>query len=129
MVRIMRIVLIEDSSGDVRWFQFTLTELGIRHNLIVFETGMEALECFRYTAPPDLIVTGWRLPALSFEEFFAAVRAIPLYQSTPVAVITGVADLIRAHALTAGAICCLQKPVTHDDLRDLFSRMVRGTTA
>ena len=126
----MQITLVEDNPGDVRWFQLALAEIGIHPTLTVFKTGIDALEYFRSGPPPNLIVTDWRLPILTFPEFVQGVRSLPMYKSTPIAVATGVAYLIGKEVLALGIVCCLQKPVDPGELRELFSAATaRGTNA
>ena len=119
----LRIALIEDARGDVRWFRLVLGEAGIPHELTVYAAGNSALDCFSRNPPPDLIVSDWGLPAMEFSEFMQAVRAIPAYESTPVAVFTGIADPIRGQAIALGAICCFEKPVSVEQLRNLLRRI------
>lgn len=117
----VRVVLVDDSPGDVRWFKITLGEIGLEQvEVKAMETAIEAIEYFRSHPPPDLIVSDWRLPVLTFEEFMQSLRAIPSYESVPIVVLTGAADLIRPGVLALGAICCLEKPVPADRLREIL---------
>jgi CheY-like chemotaxis protein len=119
----MRIALIEHHSGDARWFHLTLAEIGREHNLAVFSRGADALAFFRRSSPPDLIVTSDRFPTSNFQDFVENVRAIPIYEATPIAVITGMAYLIRKEVVAQGAIGCLEKPIDTGALLAILNRI------
>lgn len=125
----LRIVLVEDSPGDLHWFRLMIAETRVPHDLIVFDTGMAAIRHFRTAPTPDLIISAWKLPILTFEEFIRDLRSIRTYESTPVAVLSGAGDLIRDRAEELGAICCLQKPIDADQLRMIFAWVERAASA
>ena len=118
----MRIALVEDNPGDVRWFTITIGEMGIPREILVFESGIAAIEAFHQSAPPDLILSNWRLPILEFEDFVHLVRAVPGYETTPIAVVTSDSDHHRERAQALGAICCLEKPVDAEQLGAVFEK-------
>lgn len=123
----MHIALVEESPGDVRWFQNTLAQIDPAHHLTIFETGLRALSAFRESSPPDCIITNWRFPILTLQEFVSEVRAISGYAAIPVAVLTGMADLLGEEASALGAIGCLQKPVTPQCLKGLLDQISPST--
>jgi CheY-like chemotaxis protein len=125
----MRIALVADSPGDIRWFRLTLEEIGIRDGITVFKTGLDAVANFRSGHPPELVVTDWKLPGLTFAEFVREFRSIPGCETTPIVVLTGVAYLIREEVLDLGALCCLEKPLDPDQLRELLQRIALAASA
>jgi DNA-binding response OmpR family regulator len=63
---------------------------------------------------PDLIITDIVLPGKSGLHFISSVRNDRLIGSTPIIVISGCGPMILIEAESAGADCCLEKPIRID---------------
>lgn len=63
---------------------------------------------------PDLIITDIVLPGKSGLHFITSVRGDQVIHSTPILVISGCGPMVLVEAESAGADCCLQKPIQID---------------
>ena len=95
-----RIVLVEDSSGDVCLFQMALKEANLNAELVVLSDGAEALSLVRKEGKyaewpaPDMIVLDKMLPKASGSEVLRAIRASEDLSSVPVVLMTGIASAV-----------------------------------
>jgi signal transduction histidine kinase/CheY-like chemotaxis protein len=108
----LRVLVVEDEEPICRLLDTVLTTLGHRPHVV--QTGAAGLEAFA-AEPFDVVLTDMGLPDLSGEEVarMVAERAPP----TPVVVLTGWADRIRAEAEPLpGVTQILGKPVTIERL-------------
>ena len=60
---------------------------------------------------PDLIITDIVLPGKSGLHFISSVRKEEALKTTPIIVISGCGPMILVEAESAGADCCLEKPI------------------
>lgn len=120
-LKIIEILLVEDSPTDVLMAREALTEAKLLNNIHVTEDGVEALEFLRkegkYThAPrPDLILLDLNLPRKNGREVLAELKADPTFKSIPVVVLTtsrAEEDILRSYNLHAN--CYVVKPVEFD---------------
>jgi DNA-binding response OmpR family regulator len=63
---------------------------------------------------PDLIITDIVLPGKSGLHFITSIRGDQIIHSTPILVISGCGPMVLVEAESAGADCCLQKPIQID---------------
>lgn len=127
--KVVDILLVEDSPGDVRLTREALAEGKLRNNLHVVEDGEQALAYLHRQdgdadAPrPDLILLDLNLPRVDGREVLAHIKADPDLKRIPVVVLTTSSadeDVLRVYELAAN--CFITKPV---DL-DQFMRVVRS---
>lgn len=120
------ILLVEDSTADVRLIQeaFKVTQIQARLNVVA--DGEEALVYLRRGVKyaearrPDLILLDLNLPKISGLEVLAAVKAVEELKSIPVIVLTSSStaeDIIGAYRLQAS--CYLSKPMGFDGFVEL----------
>ena len=128
MDQALRIVLIEDEPADAYWFQYVLREMGQPHEVVVFTTGVAALNQLGELKKPDVIFADWFLPVLNGPEFIADLKRIPTLSEVPLYVVSGVRDL-HQEAIRTGALGCLQKPVDANQLRAVFERLPKPAGA
>lgn len=116
--RLVEILLVEDSPGDVRLTREALREGKIRNNLSVVTDGMEALAFLRregrYAAAPrpDVILLDLNLPRKDGREVLAELKADERLRCIPVVILTTSTDerdVLRAYELHAN--CYITKPV------------------
>jgi chemotaxis family two-component system response regulator Rcp1 len=114
----IRILLVEDSPGDVVLTAEALREARVANELHVARDGDEALRFLRRQgehagAPrPDLVLLDLNLPRVHGKEVLAAMRADPELAGIPVVVLTTSArdaDILDAYDLRANAY--VSKPV------------------
>lgn len=114
----IRILLVEDSPGDVVLTAEALREARVANELHVARDGDEALRFLRRQgehagAPrPDLVLLDLNLPRVHGKEVLAAMRADPELAGIPVVVLTTSArdaDILDAYDLRANAF--VSKPV------------------
>jgi CheY-like chemotaxis protein len=117
----IRILLVEDSPGDVRLTIEALKDGKVRNDLSVVGDGVEALSFLqrdgKYAdAPrPDLILLDLNLPRMDGRELLAIIKQDENLKRIPVVVLTtseAEADVLRVYDLNAN--CYITKPVDLD---------------
>lgn len=117
-LRIIDILLVEDSPGDVRLTQEVLKEGKIKNKLSVVMDGEEAILFlkkigkFKNVSTPDLILLDLNLPKKDGREVLAEIKNDPNFSSIPVVVLTtsdAEKDIIGSYASHANAF--ITKPV------------------
>ena len=117
----IRILLVEDSPGDVRLTVEALKDGKVRNDLSVVGDGVEALAFLqregKYAdAPrPDLILLDLNLPRMDGRELLAIIKQDENLKRIPVVVLTtseAEVDVLRGYDLNAN--CYITKPVDLD---------------
>ena len=117
----IRILLVEDSPGDVRLTVEALKDGKVRNDLSVVGDGVEALAFLqregKYAdAPrPDLILLDLNLPRMDGRELLAIIKQDENLKRIPVVVLTtseAEVDVLRVYDLNAN--CYITKPVDLD---------------
>jgi CheY-like chemotaxis protein len=117
----LRILLIEDSPGDVRLVQEGLRQGAIACDLRVFGTGKEALAFafgegeWRNAERPHVIILDLNLPGISGAEILHRLKGDERTRFIPVIVFSSSAaatDIQRCYDLHAN--CYIQKPMDLD---------------
>ena len=117
----LEVLLVEDSSGDVRLTQEALKDAKVHINLRVVRDGIDAMaflmrEGEYVTAPrPDLILLDLNLPRKDGREVLKEIKENPELKSIPVVILTtsaSEADILRSYLLHAN--CYITKPVNLD---------------
>jgi CheY-like chemotaxis protein len=117
-VKVVEILLIEDSPGDVRLTIEALKEAKVANNLSVVQDGVEAMDflrqkgSFKDTIRPDLILLDLNLPRKDGREVLAEIKSDPNLKRIPVVVLTtsrAESDILKAYDLHAN--CYITKPV------------------
>jgi two-component system, chemotaxis family, response regulator Rcp1 len=120
-MRLVEILLVEDSPSDAELTIEALREAKMRNRLSIVEDGVQAMEFLRregqYTnAPrPDLIMLDLNLPRKDGREVLAEIKNDPKLQNIPVVVLTtsrAEQDVLRSYDLHAN--CYVTKPVDFD---------------
>ena len=119
--RLVEILLVEDSPGDVRLTREALREGRARTHLSVASDGVEALAFLRqeggYAAAPrpDVILLDLNLPRKDGRQVLAAIKTDERLRRIPVVVLTTSADERDiAESYDLGANCYITKPVDLD---------------
>lgn len=119
--RVVEILLIEDSPGDVRLTREALREANVRNHLSIATDGVEALAILRregaYAAAPrpDIILLDLNLPRKDGRQVLTEIKADERLRRIPIVVLTtslDEEDVRRAYDL--GANCYIAKPVDLD---------------
>jgi len=125
----IKILLVEDNSGDVRLVKEALKEGKIRVDMDVVQDGVEALAYLRrkgkhVKAPrPGLILLDLNLPKKDGREVLAEIKADEDLKRIPVVILTiskDEEDIIKSYNLHAN--CYITKPV---DLKQ-FMKVVQA---
>jgi chemotaxis family two-component system response regulator Rcp1 len=120
-VRPIRILLVEDSPGDVNLTREALLQAKVANELRVVGDGVEALEYLRGEGrfsgddPPDLVLLDLNLPRKDGREVLEEVKTDPHLKHIPVIVLTtssDEADILQSYRLHANAF--VTKPVAFD---------------
>lgn len=117
-IRVVEILLVEDSPSDTELTLEALQMAKVRNHVSAVEDGVQAMEFLRRQGPyanaprPDLILLDLGLPRKDGREVLAEIKADESLKSIPVAVLTaslGELDVARAYQLNAN--CYITKPV------------------
>ncbi len=128
-VRPINILLVDDSSDDVRLTWEALREAKVDNRLYFVADGIEAFEFlrrqgkYRSVPRPDLIFLDLNLPKKDGRDVLSELKRDPDWQHIPVIILTtsgAEADIVESYKLHAN--CYITKPV---DL-DQFRRVMQG---
>ena len=128
---VTKILLVEDSPGDVRLMEEALQESQEPTHLSVVRDGEEALAFLRQQGDyasavrPDLILLDLNLPKKDGFQVLAEIRQDAQLKDIPVIVMTSSAnplDVRRAYDLYAN--CCITKPVHLEQFFKLVKALV-----
>lgn len=128
-VMAMRVLLVEDSPGDVRLTQEAFRDANRSIRLHVAVDGVEAMTFLRHEgvhldAPrPDLILLDLNLPKMDGREVLAHIKRDDGLKTIPTVILTtsdAEADIVKSYQLQAN--CYLTKPVQ----LDAFESLVRS---
>jgi len=120
------VLLVEDSSGDVRLTREAFRDANGSIHLHVVSDGVEAMAFLRQEGPyanalrPDLILLDLNLPRMDGREVLAHVKADDDLKMIPVVILTtseAETDIVKSYQLQAN--CYLLKPVLFDDFVSL----------
>lgn len=119
--RMIEILLVEDSPGDVRLTIEALRESKMLNNLNVANDGVEALRFLRKegefadSPTPDLILLDLNMPRMDGREVLAEIKADENLKKIPVVILTtskDEIDILKSYKLHAN--CYITKPVDLD---------------
>jgi CheY-like chemotaxis protein len=123
------LVIIDDSTADVRWFELMVREAGFDYDLKSYPTVAAAARDVGSLAEhfcPALFVSVV-LPWLSFDEACATLRAMPEFGSVPIIGLVD-SDYEVKLAQHAGVEACLWKPVEVSTLKPLLAQAAARAT-
>jgi CheY-like chemotaxis protein len=124
-----KVLLVEDSPGDVRLTQEVFKAANSAVELHVTSDGVEAMQFLRHEgayacAPrPDLILLDLNLPRLDGREVLARIKQDDDLKSIPTVIMTtseAGQDIAQSYRLQAN--CFLTKPVQLDE----FEKLIKG---
>ena len=127
--RPVRVLLVEDSPGDVALTVEALRDARIANDLYVVRDGEAAMRFLRqegdaHDCPrPDVVLLDLNLPRKDGRQVMAEMDADPVLTTIPVVVLTTSteeSDVIRAYALHAMAF--ISKPVDFNEFVDVVRR-------
>jgi chemotaxis family two-component system response regulator Rcp1 len=117
----MQVLLVEDSSGDVRLTQEAFRDANPSIHLHVASDGVEAMAFLRHegihlNAPrPDLILLDLNLPKMDGREVLVQIKGDDSLKLIPTIILTtsdAEVDIVKSYQLQAN--CYLSKPVQLD---------------
>src|SRR5215208_4111881 len=110
------ILLVEDRTADAYLIQRAVAECGQDIQLCTTADGPEALAFLRKDPPftsvptPALIIVDLSLPTMSGTELLAEIRQLPVYQRTPIVVLSATPkEREEQHCRQLGASAYIQK--------------------
>jgi CheY-like chemotaxis protein len=116
--RLIEILLVEDSPGDILIAREALSEAKLLNTIHVAEDGVEAMDFlhkrgkFASAPTPDLVMLDLNLPRKSGREVLAEIKADNNLKKIPVVVLTTSSaeeDILKSYNLHAN--CYVVKPV------------------
>lgn len=128
----MLILLVEDNPEDVIMARITLKDINIKNPVVVVSDGEEALDYlykrgeYADAISPDLIILDLNLPKISGYDVLKEIKSNETFRTIPVIVFTvstNEQDVETAYKL--GANSFIQKPAEPDEMRDVFTVLLR----
>jgi two-component system, chemotaxis family, response regulator Rcp1 len=126
----IKILLVDDSAGDVRLMREALKEGKVKNDLFVVPDGVEALAFLRKEKPyqdvvrPDLILLDLNMPRMDGRETLKEIKADPDVKRIPVVILTtsdDEGDILKAYDHHAN--CFITKPVELDKLVEIVQKV------
>ncbi len=117
-MKIIDILLVEDSPGDARLAMEVFKEAKVANTLHWVKDGVEAIkflrgeEEFRQAARPDLILLDLNMPRKDGREVLAEIKNDPILMAIPVVILTvsqAEEDIIKSYNLHVN--CYINKPI------------------
>ena len=109
----MKILLVEDSPGDIRLTLEAFSEENPSADIFVVKDGVEAMAFLRSGSNrPDLILLDLNMPKMDGRQVLAAIKEDESLKSIPTVILTtsdADADIIKSYQLQANSYLC--KPV------------------
>jgi chemotaxis family two-component system response regulator Rcp1 len=128
--KLLEVLLVEDSPGDVRLTQEAFRDANSSIRLHVAADGVEAMAFLRNEgthadAPrPDIILLDLNLPKMDGREVLAHIKEDENLKTIPIVILTtseAEADILKSYQLRAN--CYLSKPVQLDEFERLVKRV------
>lgn len=117
-----RALVVDDSRAARTMVGNMMSQLGF--DVLKAEHGQAALDLLDPEAPPDAIVVDWNMPVMDGVEFARALRAVKVFRTVPLLMISSESDPRRvASALLAGIDEYLFKPVDTEMIRQRLETM------
>src|ERR1700674_5899009 len=122
----IKVLLVEDSPGDVRLTQETFRDANKSIHLHVASDGVEAMAFLRQEWPyvraprPDLILLDLNLPKMDGREVLAHIKEDDSLKAIPTVILTtseAEEDIVKSYQLQAN--CYLSKPLQLDAFESL----------
>jgi CheY-like chemotaxis protein len=119
-----RIMLVEDSEGDVYIFKRAISDTKILNEVLVYKDGKEALEYLEDESNPipGIIFLDINMPMVSGFDVLKKLKAEPRLARIPVVMLTisqEEEDIIRSYDY--GAVSFITKTVRPENLLDIVS--------
>jgi two-component system, chemotaxis family, response regulator Rcp1 len=127
--KLLEVLLVEDSPGDVRLTQEVFRDTNSSIRLHVAADGVEAMAFLRNEGAhadvhrPDIILLDLNLPKMDGQEVLAHIKEDENLKTIPIVILTtsaAEADILKSYQLRAN--CYLSKPVQLDE----FERLVKS---
>lgn len=122
----MRILLVEDSEGDVLLVRRALEKHGLKHDLIVARNGEEALQLLDQAEKgpiadaPEIILLDLNLPKVDGSHILSHIRRTQAFAGMPVIILTSSdSPADRDRALALGANVYFRKPTNLQTFMEL----------
>lgn len=130
LVKIIDILLVEDSEGDVRLIREALKDGKLLNNLHVAKNGVEAMDFllkrgkFQNAQRPDLVILDLNLPKKNGHEVLAEIKADENLKRIPVVILTtsnAETDKVKTYNLHAN--CYIVKPLDMFQFMDVVKHI------
>jgi CheY-like chemotaxis protein len=123
----MKTILIADDEQDVRTIIRMRLER-LQYRVLEAASGTLALELTKKERP-DLVLLDWIMPGISGVELLKALRQDPATTHIPLVVMTGQDEAPeQAHGLALGAVACIMKPFSPQQLLNTIQASLKETS-
>ncbi|WP_051321591.1 response regulator [Chrysiogenes arsenatis] len=120
--RVDSVLIIDDTEDSRELIRDYLQEFSL--TIFTAETGEKGLKMARELRP-SLITLDIMMPGLNGWEVLRRLKKDPETAAIPVVVVSNIADNSRGQAL--GALDCLSKPLSREDILRSFGRYIQGS--
>ena len=130
-LRPIRIMLVEDDPGDQKLIRKSLLNQKVANEIIVTESGEEALEFLsackagdNETPVPELILLDLNMPGMGGKEFLRHIKADDELDTIPVVILTtsdSEQDVLDSYKLHASGY--IKKPVNLQDFQEVMNTL------
>ncbi len=119
------ILVIDDDEDELYILEDALNELAIPHKCTWAKSGGHALVQLNDTMP-DIIFLDVNMPHMNGLDCLAAIKQLPGRQNIPVILCsTGMNPDINHKGLQAGAVACIKKANTFNELSVVLSKFLK----
>ena len=125
------ILVVEDDPADQKLIKKSMLNRKIDNELIIAETGEDALEYLAHSKSteagypaPDLILLDLNMPGMGGREFLRRIKADDALDTIPVVILTtsdSEQDILETYKLQAAGY--IRKPLTLDGFHEVLSRL------
>lgn len=121
------LVVVEDNASDVYLLEYTLKELRLDCNLVVYRDVPEALHSLEQQTPPMGVILDLNLPSGDGFQLLSFIRESEPIKDVPIAVVTSSESPIDKERCQAmGATYYLHKPTDLDEFVTIIGHVMRS---
>lgn len=117
------IFLIDDDEDEKEIFEGALNEAGVHCDFVYFGCVEKALNMLRWVSP-DFIFIDMNMPVINGLEGISRIRKMERMNGVSLIMYSnGISEKLSAEAKKLGALTCIKKPNTVNELTNIFSRL------
>jgi len=117
-----QILIVDDEVSILKLLTFVLSK---EYDLIIKNSGVEAIAWLEEGNDPDIVISDWHMPYFDGSSFLRNLKISGYYRDTPVILLSGADDLDeKVSNLPFKVDCFVQKPFNPDELKASIHRVL-----